>query len=295
MGNIGNIDGFQYLGEALISCIMLIFIVLFQVFLPLLYAATIWVYAKVFFSNQKVAENLKSPLLYTTLIVHALYIILRTIEYRHPPITNVFEILSLIAFTIILVYTYIEVHTKITSTGYFILMLPFVFQLISSIFIKELIEIPSILRSNLLGFHATSALLGYAAITISAAYGFLYLMLYHEIKSSQFGVIYKRLPNLEMLERMSFTATVFGFVLLTIAIIVGFVWLPRAFGEFSYLDPKLLGTIAIWLVYAIGLSAKKVVGWHGKRMVVLSMFGFAIAMFSMTIINMFFSGFHKFY
>jgi HemX protein len=266
-----------------------------EILLPLLYFGTIWAYARAFFSSIKSAERSRTPLLFATLLVHALYITLRTTEFHHPPITSVFEILSLIAFTVTLVYSYIELRLKIKSTGYFILILPFFFQLASSILIKEVPEVQPILRSNLLGFHVSSALLGYAAITISAVYGFLYLMLYHDIKSSQFGVVYQRLPNLETLERMSFTATVFGFILLTIAIVVGLIWLPRLEGGFSYADPKLFGTMGIWLIYAVGLTAKRLKGWQGRKMMVLSMFGFATAMFSMTFINVFLSSFHKFY
>ena len=266
-----------------------------QIALPILYFVTVWVYARSFFSNVRTATALRTPLLYTTLVLHGAYILNRSIEIAHPPITSIFEILSLIAFTVVVVYTYIEIRSQNKATGYFILILPFFFQTVSSLMIRENADVPAILKSNLLGFHVSSALLGYAAITISAVYSFLYLMLYHDIKSSQFSVIYKRLPNLETLERMSFTATVFGFFLLTVAIVVGLIWLPRAIQNFSYLDPKLFGTVAIWLIYAVGLTAKKVVGWQGRRIMVLSMFGFAIAMFSMTIINMFFSGFHKFY
>jgi ABC-type uncharacterized transport system permease subunit len=266
-----------------------------QIILPLAYFVTIWVYAKAFFSNIKLAEKLQQPFLFSTLFLHAAYIIIRAAVFEHPPITSMFEIFSLIALTIVIVYSYIELRTKNFSTGYFILILPFFFQLISSLFISEKPDIAPALRSTLLGFHVTSALLGYAAITIAAVYGFLYLMLYHDIKSSQFSVIYKRLPNLETLERMSFTATLFGFALLTIAIIVGIVWLPRAFSTFSYTDPKLLGTLFIWLIYGGGLIAKKTAGWQGRRMMVLSLFGFALAMFSMTVINIFFSEFHKFY
>ncbi len=270
-------------------------ITLFEVALPIVYFATIWVYAKAFFSSVKLAERLRFPLLLTTLVLHALYILTRTIEYQHPPITSMFEIFSLIAFTIVVVYCYIELKTRNRSTGYFILILPFFFQCVSSLFIREKPEIPEILRSNLLGFHVTSALFGYAAITISAVYGFLYLMLYHDIKSSQFSVIYKRLPNLEILERMSFTATVFGFLLLTIAILVGVAWLPRVVITISYTDPKLLGTCVIWAIYAGGLAAKRLGGWQGKRMVVLSLSGFALAMISMTVVNIFFSEFHRFF
>lgn len=269
-------------------------ILIFELVLPALYFLTVWNYAKSFFSGLREAESRKSILLVTTILFHSLYIVVRAIEYRHPPITTIFEILSLIAYTVAVVYAYIEFRTRNNSTGYFILMLPFFFQLCSSIFIKEPTQIPAILRSNLLGFHVSSALLGYAAITIAGVYGVLYLMLYHDIKSSQFGVIYKRLPNLETLEKMSLTATGFGFALLTIAIVVGLIWLPRAIPDFSYADPKLFGTLAIWVIYAMGLLARRIAGWRGKRIMWFSIFGFGLAIFSITVINLFFTGFHKF-
>ena len=272
------------------------FIIAFlEILLPIAYFVTIWVYARSFFSGVKSAETAKTPLLLLTLILHGCYIVLRTFELRHPPITSVFEILTLIAFTIVLVYTYIELRTKNSATGYFILILPFFFQLVSSVFIKGSSDVPPMLQSNLLGFHVSSAFLGYAAITISAVYGFLYLMLYHDIKSKQFGVIYKRLPNLETLERMSFTAAVFGFILLSVTIIVGLIWLPQALKDFSYSDPKLLGTTAIWAIYGVGLAAKRAAGWQGRRMMLLSVVAFVLAIISMTFINVFFTGFHKFY
>ena len=93
---------------------MHILISVIEIILPVLYFSTIWAYARSFFSGVKTAESLKTPLLYSTVILHFLYIILRTTEYDHPPITSVFEILSLIAFTIAVVYTFIEFKTKNT-------------------------------------------------------------------------------------------------------------------------------------------------------------------------------------
>ena len=274
---------------------MALIIIFFEILLPGFYFATIWAYAKAFFSGSRAADQIKTPLLFSLIALHGLYLLLRTIAFQHPPMTNVFELLSTIAFCVTLAYTYIEFRTKVSGTGYFILMLPFFFQLTSSLFIKDAIEVPEVLRSNLLAFHVTSALLGYSSLTIAAVYGFLYLMLYHDIKSTGFGVIYKRLPNLEVLERMSFAGIAFGFLMLTVAIAVGILWLPRTGLEYSYTDPKLVGTFSIWLIYAAGLAAKKLVRWQGRKIIVLSMFGFAMAMFSMTIINMFFSEFHKFH
>ena len=262
--------------------------------LPVLYFGTVWTYAKAFFKDSPVAKQVKTPLLLLTLAVHTLYLLLRTFLFKHPPITTLFEIMSIIAFSIAVAYTAIEIRTKVKNTGYFILILAFFFQTLSSLFIENLSEVKPILRSHLLGIHVSSALIGYAAIAISAVYGFLYLMLYHHIKSSRFGVIYTKLPSLEILERMAMASIVVGFLFLTLAIAVGVIWLPRAFESFSYFDPKLIGTVFIWAMYGGGLVAKKTIGWQGRKIMILSIVAFAVAFFSLTIVNVYFSGFHKF-
>jgi ABC-type transport system involved in cytochrome c biogenesis permease subunit len=170
-----------------------------------------------------------------------------------------------------------------------------VFQTISSIFIRDLITIPEYLHSLVLGLHVSSALLGYTGISLSAVYGLLYLMLYRDIKSSRFGLVYSRMPNLEMLELMSHKAEIFGFLMLSAGIIVGVFWLPHVFDEFSYWDPKLIGSLVIWLLYAAGLAAKKSFGWQGRRTMILTLVAFAFVFLSMTVINLYMSAFHSFH
>ncbi len=273
---------------------MRFFITTLEIVLPALYFATVWVYGKAFFAGNLRAAGLRRALLSSTVATHLVYVTVRTILLEHFPITSFFEILSLISLTVSLVYLYIEFRTDNRETGYFILMLPLFFQIISSVFIRDYIQVPPELRGSLLGFHVSSALLGYAAITISAAYGLLYLMLYHDIKSNQFGVVYKRLPDLETLERMSFTATFVGTILLTVAITLGVVWLPLAIESFSYADPKLFSTIAVWVVYVFGLIAKQAAGWKGRRMMVVTVTGFVLAVLSIAVTTILPYGFHKF-
>jgi len=263
--------------------------------LPIFYFVTVWLYAKGFFGDERLADRLKTPFLGVTLLLHILYFVIRTNSLRHPPITSIFELMSVLAFSIAVAYFYLETRTKVRGTGYFILNLSFFFQLLSSLFIRNETNVNPVLRSNWLGFHVISALLGYAAIAISAVYGFLYLMLYHDIKASRFGVIYKKLPSLEVLEGLSFRATLFGFTLLTIAMALGALWLPRAFENYSYFDSKPLGTFLIWLLYGGGILAKRIAGWKGRKMMILSLSAFGLAFFSLTIINIFFSEFHTFY
>jgi ABC-type transport system involved in cytochrome c biogenesis permease subunit len=119
-------------------------------------------------------------------------------------------------------------------------------------------------------------------------------MLYHEIKAHRFGVVYKKLPNLETLEKMNFIAISLAFIFLSLAIIAGMVWLPNAFPGHSYADPKLIGTAAIWLIYGVGIISKVRGVLRGRSLMVLSICAFAVAAFSMTMINLLLSGFHRF-
>ncbi len=263
--------------------------------LPVLYCGVVLLYGVSFFASRPELERIKSKALIGLIIVHFGYIVFRTVAFDHPPVTTVYEIMTMLAICISVAYAYIEFQTKARNTGFFILLLALIFQVTSSLFIKDLDEIAPILRSNLLGFHVSAALLGYTAISLSAVYGLLYLLLYHEIKSSRFGVIYARLPNLEMLETMSHKAEVFGFWMLTAAISVGLFWLPRAFDNFSYLDPKLIGTLFIWAIYLLGLSAKRILGWQGRKTMIISLVGFGFVFLSMTFINLSMSGFHSFH
>lgn len=266
-----------------------------NILLPVLYFFSFLIYFYDFMKDEKKFINVKRIFLFITLLVHVVYVFVRIIEFDHPPITNVFEIFTIISVAIGFSYFILELVTDIRGTGLFIIIISFIFQLISSLFIQDLVEVKEVLRSNLLGAHVISALLGYAGFTISAVYGFLYLVLYKDIKLNKFGLIFNRLPNLEVLERLSLYSAVIGFITLTIAIIIGVIWLPSAFPNFSYLDPKLIGTSLVWILYAIGIASNTFGRWRGRKLVLLSITGFVVAILSTFLSNFLARSFHSFY
>lgn len=265
------------------------------VILPFLYAFVVLGYARNFFNDSIGNSKFQIVALLPLLVVHALYLILRTAAFDHVPITTIYEIMTLIAFAIAVVYLIIEYVIHVKGTGFFILLLSFVFQSISSLFIEDLLEVKPVLRNRMLGIHVSSALIGYVGLAIAAMYGFLYIMLYRNIKVKRLNSFYTKLPNLEILEQMTVISIVIGFIFLGIAIVIGIVWLPTAFEKFSYFDPKLVATVMIWLCYGIGLLAKRFIGLRGRRFMMLAIAGFLVSLFSLTVGNMYFSEFHNFY
>ena len=267
--------------------------------LPFLYAIAVICYGVSFFKNKSVNPRaacfLKRPVLITIIIVQTTYFVLRSIKYHHAPITSGYEIMTLLAFSITLTYLYIEMKTGVMDTGFFIMVIAFVMQVISTIFITEITEINPVLKNWLLGFHVSFALIGYSAITIAGIYGFLYLMLYHNLKKNQFGSFYKKLPSLQLMEKLSYNAIVFGCIFLAMTLIIGFVWLPKAIKDFSYTDPKLVSTIVIWLIYTAVIISKRTGRMQSKTVMTIAFYGFIFAIFSVAVVNIFLTSFHRFY
>ena len=263
--------------------------------LPFLYLLTFGVYIYDFFYDKKSLTNSKRIFLFSTLIAHIFYLILRTIEFDHTPITNKFEIFTLLACTIAFSYFLLELLTDIRGTGSFIILFSVIFQIISSLFIEHNYVVPEVLRNRLLGIHVISAMLGYSGITISAVYGILFLLLYKNLKANKFGLIFNRLPSLEILEKLSFYSLLIGFTLLSVAIIIGIVWLPSAFPDFRYTDPKLVGTAFVWIVYGAGIISKLAGKWYGKKVIIFSLCGFVLAMLSLILTSTLANTFHAFY
>ncbi|MBK7266723.1 MAG: cytochrome c biogenesis protein CcsA [Ignavibacteriales bacterium] len=262
--------------------------------LPLLYVAVFAVYLTDFYKDKPALHNIKRIFLFVTLIIHTIYLVLWTIHFDHPPITTKFEIFSVLAFSIGFSYFLIELSTDIRATGTFILAISIIFQVISTLFIEDVIDVPEVLKNRLLGLHVISALCGYTGVTISAVYALLFTVQYKRIKLNQFGLVFNRLPSLELLEKLAVSSIMVGFALLTIAILIGTIWLPSAFPNFSYLDPKLLATGVVWLFYGAGLIVRFTTGLYGKKFMTYSIAGFIIAMISLGITGIIGSTFHQF-
>lgn len=266
---------------------------LLNTLLPMLYAIATVNYSIDFFREDPFAKRIARPLLGVVLTLHLLFIALRTAQYEHLPMASIFEVMTLVAFALAAVYCYLESSARTHKTGMFVVAFAFVFQTISSAFVSNDTTFPEILRSPLFAIHTGSAVLGYTAFAVSAIYGVLFLLLYHDLKASRFGIVYQRLPSLEVLARMSLRAATVGVVFLTVTIVIGVVWASQQFEGF-YGDPKFILTVVVWLVYAAGVALHHWLGWSGRKTIYFSLVGFALIVFSVVAAKLWLPSFHGF-
>ena len=138
-------------------------------------------------------------------------------------------------------------------------------------------------------WHAGFAIFSCAALMISAIYAFLYLLLFKSLKTGKFGRAFKGFPSLEKLGQMSDQTGMIGFILLTVAICLGYFWKGSVFESFLYTDAKIIITMLAWIVYFF----KEILPVKPLRKIWVGLTGFFLLLLSMGLGTVF-TQFHQF-
>lgn len=261
--------------------------------LPILYGVLSLAYVLLFFRSDPVARRVAPRTLLATLVLHAIYIVLLGLEQGRVPIATSFESLSALGLAIGIAYLVQEHRSGTPYTGFVFIPLVFLCQTLSSAFASPHTEVKEILKSPLFGVHIAAALLGYAAFAVSAIFGALYVLLYNALKRQRYGIVFERLPPLEVLSGMNLRAAAFGLGCLTLAIAVGALWSLEVYPQF-WQDPKVWLSMLAWGVYAVCLLVRYVGGWRGTRVAYFTIAGFLLIVFTMLAANRLFPSFHDF-
>jgi len=237
--------------------------------------------------------RLASFLAWTGFFAHTFALILRwkasyNLGFGHAPLSNLYESLVFFAWSIIILYLAVEWRIKNKSLGAFVVPITFFTMAYASIApgINNRIEplIPA-LQSNWLTTHVVTCFMGYAAFTV--AFGCSLLYLWKSGKEAKYSPMFaEKLPPLPALDLLIYQSAALGFVFLAIGIITGSVWAHYAWGAYWSWDPKETWSLITWLVYAIMIHARYVRSWHGKRLAVLAVIGFACMLFTYLGVNL---------
>ncbi len=143
----------------------------------------------------------------------------------------------------------------------------------------------------LFALHVTLAILAYAAFTFSFVLSLLYLIQNRQLRRRQTGILFARLPALEVISRMNRTSVSIGLTSLAASLVIGLVRARMLWASLA--DPKIAFALITVAVYGLLLLMERR-GWEGPRVALLSILGFGIVMFSYTIVNMYLSRSHRF-
>ena len=147
-------------------------------------------------------------------------------------------------------------------------------------------------RGTLFAFHVTLAILAYAAFAFSFVLSLLYLIQNRQIRRGRTGVLFSRLPALEVIGRMNRTSVTIGLVVLSrLRRCSGSPGRERVWSGLA--DAKIDWALLTLVVYGLLLWMDRR-GWEGPRVALLSIVGFVLVLFSYTFVNLYLSQAHIF-
>ncbi len=219
-------------------------------------------------------------------------IVLRWVEsYRlgfgHAPLSNLYESLIFFAWTIALIYLFIEWRYRNRVIGAFSAPLAFLTMAYASLSpnISDRIQplIPA-LKSNWLIAHVITCFIGYGAFAVAFGVSVMYLI--KSRRGEGEGGLVGRFPAIAVLDELTHQLGMFGFLFLSAGIITGAVWANSAWGRYWGWDPKETWSLITWFIYAALLHARMMRGWRGRRIAWLSIVGFAAVLFTYFGVNL---------
>lgn len=272
-----------------------------RILLPLLYAGTLGLYLWLFFTDHPTARHRCTQAAAITVIVHVATLLAQTAYLERVPLESPLEFLSILALAMLVTYLVVELRIGAKSTGFIVVGVAFILVTIAELFFRNRISSNPLLQQSGFAAHAGLAILAYTALSLSFLYAVLYLILARQLANRSFGLLFRRLPSLEVLERMSIGAIKLALPLMFFALALGHLWMyhlrdanPALAAQLSPWDPKVLMTWVIFLGYLAGMAGYYFLGWRGRRMNLLAVGAFIVVMGATGAAYHFFPTFHKF-
>jgi HemX protein len=205
-------------------------------------------------------------------IFQTAFLSIRGHELRRCPLTNLFEVLIFLAWSIALIYMLIGPAYRLSLMGAFTAPLVFLIQtlaLLAPIDVRHPVKLPA---NAWLEFHASVSIVAYGAFALACVAGVMYLVQERQLKTHQLHSTFYHLPPLTDLFAAITRLLWLGFVLYTLGLASGFFIdapLPRV---------QVGCAFGVWLLYAAILQGRHLRRLAPTRVAALCIVGFAAAL-----------------
>lgn len=127
-----------------------------------------------------------------------------------------------------------------------------------------------------LEFHILISILAYSLLSIAAVQAVLLAVQDHHLHNRRPGGFIRALPPLQTMESLLFQMIGLGFVLLSMALASGIIFLENIFAQ--HLVHKTVLSIIAWLVFGMLLWGRHRFGWRGRTAIRWTLSGFVALM-----------------
>jgi len=124
--------------------------------------------------------------------------------------------------------------------------------------------------------HILISVVAYSLLSIAALQAILLAIQDHHLRNRHPGGFIRALPPLQTMEILLFRMIGIGFVMLSLALLSGIIFLKDIFAQ--HLAHKTILSIVAWLVFAVLLWGRQRYGWRGRIAIRYTLSGFILLM-----------------
>ena len=208
----------------------------------LLYALACMLYALLLAHGTASLRRIANTVLAAALGAHAAFLLSQFSAFANDGYIGLHHWFDFMAFGMALVFLISTLRQRIAILGAFVVPLSLMLLLASGLG-RSYAPVPPGIQSAMLSLHIGTNIGGLISFSLAFAAAIAYVVQERLLRRRQLGGVFRRLPSLDVLDKLSFRAAMIGFPLLSIGMVTGTVWILRA----QALHPRPSRSCSVWL------------------------------------------------
>jgi ABC-type uncharacterized transport system permease subunit len=206
------------------------------------------------FTREKRLQHTGLALMVIGFLTHTVWIGTICTLTGHPPITNLPETTSFIAWLVFLVELVLFIVYRVHAASFFVYPLVLILLSITAVVHEPFAHSPKLL-SRLFTAHLLFTTSGVAALLIGLAFGLLAHLQDRALKSKTRGRLWDLIPSLNVCKDVSYRALAIGFSVYTLGLVTGVLWSYKTTAGIVAMRTKEIGAIVAWMLFAVVLQS----------------------------------------
>lgn len=192
----------------------------------------------------------------------------------HPPLTNLPEAASFVAWTVLAAEIALFIKYRVHAAAFFVHPLVLILLTIAAVVREPFARVTPEMRSRIFTAHILFTTIGIAALFIGVAFMYLSIAQDRALKSKTRGRLWEWIPSLSVCKLVSNRALAIGFSIYTLGILAGVLWSYQTENVLTELRVKQVGAIVAWVLFAVLLQASITGALRGRRTLLVSIGAF---------------------
>ncbi len=234
--------------------------------------------------RSRTAHRAASIVFVLTWLFHTATVVRLAVANGRLPLGNMVEYLLVLGWIVLTLHLYLWFRLKVEIAGLVLPPLAGVMAFASLQLMSDDMALTAARPDGWFLVHTTVSTLGMAILGVAFAMSVIYLIQDRALKSQKTLKLLERLPSLQKSDQIGFRSLTIGFLLLTLGIGTGIVVNAEVYERMLVMGPKQIFPMLAWLVFALILVARPMMGFRGRKSAYLTITGFALGL--LTVIGM---------